>query len=266
MHAIIAKNCLACHDEKHAEADLVLESFTTLMAGGDDGKVIIPGNAQNSPLVQQIEHRAKPFMPPPKKAKPLLPEEITVIRSWIDSGALPPKPGEIAVATTLPALPFIAPKGNPRRPVQAMTYSAAGKLLAIARANEVELWAADTQKMVRTLGPHEGNVNAVVFTPDGKLLIAAGGSRAKRDTYASGMSPRANPSAILPGTAMRFIPPQFLPMARFSQPEATTRRSFSGNSAPPQSSANYSATTAPSSPSTFAPMEKCSPAAAPTAP
>ena len=175
VHAIIAKNCLACHDEKDAEGDLVLESYTTLMAGGEAGKAIIPGNSQDSPLVQQIEHRVKPFMPPPKKAKALLPQEIAVIRSWIDGGALAPKPGELVAAATTQAAPFIAPHGTPRLPVQAIAYDPHGKLLAIARANQVELRTADTQKTFRTLGPHEGNVNAVVFSPDGKLLIAAGG-------------------------------------------------------------------------------------------
>src|SRR6476661_2626967 len=68
VHALFAKHCLSCHDAKEAEGGLVLETHASLLKGGDTGPAIVPGKSADSLLVRQIEHREKPFMPPPKKA------------------------------------------------------------------------------------------------------------------------------------------------------------------------------------------------------
>src|SRR6185437_11718646 len=87
VHAIIANRCLSCHDAREAESDLVMETYESLLKGGEKGRDILPGNANESRLVQEIERRVKPFMPPPKKAEKLPNSEIALIRAWIDAGA-----------------------------------------------------------------------------------------------------------------------------------------------------------------------------------
>src|SRR5438046_7893340 len=100
VRAIFAQHCLSCHDSKEQEGGLILETHQTLLKGGDDGAVIVPGKAAESLLVQQIEHTKKPFMPPPKKGDKLSPQEIAVIRAWIDAGAPASAAGEVAIAPT----------------------------------------------------------------------------------------------------------------------------------------------------------------------
>src|SRR5450755_2166284 len=78
VRAILTNRCMSCHDAKEAESELVMESYASLMKGGESGRDIIPGNAGESPLIRQLEHRAKPFMPPPKKAAALPAEEIAL--------------------------------------------------------------------------------------------------------------------------------------------------------------------------------------------
>jgi WD40 repeat protein/mono/diheme cytochrome c family protein len=175
VHAIFAKHCLACHDSNEAEGELVLETPETILAGGQNGAVIVPGSAEKSVLVRQIERLEKPFMPPPKKAEKLSDAEIGVIRSWIDGGALGRKPGESVAVATTQALPHIDPKVTPRRSVQAVAYAPKMDWLAVARAGEIEIRTAKTQTMIRTLSGHHGNVNDVAFTADGKLLAAGAG-------------------------------------------------------------------------------------------
>jgi hypothetical protein len=175
VHAIFARNCLACHDSKEAEGELVLETFESTMAGGQSGDVIVAGKAEASLLVRQIEHRSKPFMPPPKKGKPLTPQEILVIRSWIDGGAMKPGVGESLAAATTQSIPHVEPKVAPVRSVRAMAYESTSQLLAVARGGEVELRSGTTQGIVRKLGPHVGQVNDVAFVAGGKLLVAASG-------------------------------------------------------------------------------------------
>src|SRR4051794_9512746 len=129
VHAVFAKHCLACHDAKEAEGEFVMESFDALMKGGDKGPAVVPGKADESLLVQLIERRKKPFMPPPKKADKIPDADVALIRAWIDGGAPGPKPGEVLPA--LPVPPRIEPKVPPRRPINALAYSPAAKVLAV---------------------------------------------------------------------------------------------------------------------------------------
>ncbi len=182
VHAILAKNCLACHDAKEAEGGLVLDSYDNILAGGDSGSPIIPRDANQSLLIKLVERREKPFMPPPKKAEKLQPAEIALLRAWIDAGAPTPTAAEALAAATQPslsALPHVAPKVAPRKSVQALAFSPKANLLAVARAADVELRSPVTRQIVRTLPAHQGNVNDLVFTADGGQLFAAAGAPGK---------------------------------------------------------------------------------------
>ena len=175
IRQILAKHCVGCHDAKEAEGGLVMENYSSLMKGGDDGAAIVAGKADESPLIRQVEYKDKPFMPPAKKNDRLSAAEIAQLRQWIDGGAKGPAAGEDATIAVAPALPKVAPKTAPRRAVHAMAYEPKAKLLAVAALNEVELRSAENQAVIAKLGPHRGHVNAVVFTADGTKLIAAAG-------------------------------------------------------------------------------------------
>src|SRR5437016_3625526 len=85
VYEIFAKNCMSCHNPKEMKGELNLESYETLMKGGETGPAIVSGKPAESLLLQQIEHKAKPFMPPPKKAKKLGDTDIALIRAWIET-------------------------------------------------------------------------------------------------------------------------------------------------------------------------------------
>jgi hypothetical protein len=175
VHAILAQRCMSCHDVREAEGELVMETFESLMKGGEKGADIVPGKSEESRLVLEIEHRKKPFMPPPEKADPLPAEEVALIRAWIDAGAPGPKPGEVAAGPTTRPIAKIVPKIAPRRPVLSLAYEPKAKILAAARPGEVEIWSAAQQAIVHRLSNLSGDVNAVVFSADGARLLAAGG-------------------------------------------------------------------------------------------
>ncbi len=175
VDAILARHCLDCHAAQDPEAKLVMESFDDLMKGGESGAVIVPGKSAESLLVKmiegKIEREGKKKIMPPGKRKKLEPAEIALIKSWIDAGARAPlasKPRELVV-------PKIAPRGPPRKVINALAYAPGSKLIAVARYGEVELRSAETRATVRTLSGHRGNVNALAFSPDGTQLFAAGG-------------------------------------------------------------------------------------------
>ncbi len=173
VRPIFIKHCISCHDAKEAEGKLVMETYASLMKGGEDGVVIVPGKASESPLIAQVEYAEKPFMPPPKKGERLSKEDVATLRAWIDSGATGPAAGEdVAMVRTVPK---ISPVTAPRRAVYSAVYSPANKLVAVAVLNEVELRSVDTQAIVATLTGAKGHVNAVCFSADGSKIIAGAG-------------------------------------------------------------------------------------------
>jgi len=175
VDSIFAARCLDCHASQDPEGQLVLETFETLMKGGEIGPAVLPGKSAESLLVQMIEGRfekdgRKKIMPPGKRAK-LTSQEIATIRAWIDAGAQEP-----AVAATPKelAVPKILPKTRPRNPVNALAFSTQAQLLAVGRYGEIELRKPDLG-LARTLSGHRGNVNGLVFSEDGARLFAASG-------------------------------------------------------------------------------------------
>jgi len=91
QEAIFNISCLvACHDGIR-EAGLELTSWEMLMEGGDNGPVVISGNAEESPLVWSVEGQDALGDPvslmPPVGFPQLNGTEIRLIKDWIDQGA-----------------------------------------------------------------------------------------------------------------------------------------------------------------------------------
>jgi cytochrome c553 len=83
VQPILAANCTRCHGSSRQSGGLRLDSLASLMAGGRDGQVILPGNAADSLLVQLISEGTMP-----KNAADLPQASIQTIVDWVNSGAL----------------------------------------------------------------------------------------------------------------------------------------------------------------------------------
>src|SRR5215468_3014352 len=82
-YAVLKQNCFGCHGAAKTSG-LDLRTAESVLAGGDNGKVIEPSDAGASRLYQFITHQANPAMPPGKK----LPDAaIETLRRWIEAGA-----------------------------------------------------------------------------------------------------------------------------------------------------------------------------------
>jgi mono/diheme cytochrome c family protein len=89
---LFEKSCIKCHGAERPKAKLRLDSLEGTLKGGEDGKVVMPGNSTGSMLVHNVALAGDPdrYMPPPRnKANiaPLTKEQIGLIRAWIDQGA-----------------------------------------------------------------------------------------------------------------------------------------------------------------------------------
>jgi hypothetical protein len=83
---ILAKRCLACHNNELDDGDISFENRETLVRKREEkGPAVIPGDPEGSPLVRALRHDGDVQMPPGKK----LPQvEIDVLIEWIRRGAL----------------------------------------------------------------------------------------------------------------------------------------------------------------------------------
>lgn len=83
---ILQTHCLRCHNERDQRGELSLQSALSTAKGGESGEIIAPGDPDSSYLLDLIiPSRGTAEMP--KREAPLEPEEIAVIRKWIESGA-----------------------------------------------------------------------------------------------------------------------------------------------------------------------------------
>jgi Planctomycete cytochrome C len=112
IRPLLQASCLRCHGEERAKADLRLDSLQSALAGGKDGKVVIPGESKKSLLVAAAAQVNNDVAMPPKRGpghggpggpggtggpggpggfgpppKALTAEQVALIRAWIDQGA-----------------------------------------------------------------------------------------------------------------------------------------------------------------------------------
>lgn len=90
---IFDASCVKCHNTngpKPPRAGLALDSLAGVLKGSKDGPVITVGHSEHSDLVMSVAHigdDSDEFMPKGKNAKMLTPDQIGLIRAWIDQGA-----------------------------------------------------------------------------------------------------------------------------------------------------------------------------------
>ncbi len=90
VRPLLQKHCLQCHGEKKQESGLRLDRKEAALLGGDFGKVIEVGNSAKSRLIAYVAGTDPQKVMPPEGA-PLKPEEVGVLRAWIDQGLVWPE-------------------------------------------------------------------------------------------------------------------------------------------------------------------------------
>ncbi|MEC5125176.1 c-type cytochrome domain-containing protein [Verrucomicrobiales bacterium BCK34] len=90
-------SCVDCHKAPYEEngrtkkpkAGLRMDAAWAILAGSEDGAVLVPGEASKSELYTRVTlpHDDDDFMPPVDKADPLTPEQVELLKKWINDGA-----------------------------------------------------------------------------------------------------------------------------------------------------------------------------------
>src|SRR5262249_10208434 len=155
-----------------------LSSHESLMKGGKRGVPLVAGKAEESLIYKLAGKTHKPFMPP-RGEEPLTPEELAVVKLWIDQGAKPPAGGRVK--------PKVGVSGPPAsvHPVHGVAVSPDHSAVAAARGNEIHVYDAGSGAYLRSLvdpalttpdkkplrAAHLSLVESLVYSPDGKFLV-----------------------------------------------------------------------------------------------
>jgi len=86
-------SCVKCHSGDKPKAHLKLDTLEAVLKGTKMGPILKAGDSANSFIIKSVAHLTKDhdsWMPPLKNRagiKPLTPEQIGLLRAWIDQGA-----------------------------------------------------------------------------------------------------------------------------------------------------------------------------------
>jgi WD40 repeat protein len=143
---ILRANCLACHNGQKAEAKLVLETPQTIAKGGEQGAAVVAGKSGESLLLLVAAHQQETFMPPADNvvgAKNLTPQQLGLIKLWIDQGAT----GTVSASRTIRWQPLPAK----HRPIFATAVTPDGQLAICSRGNQLFVYDVRTGKLAAKL-------------------------------------------------------------------------------------------------------------------
>jgi WD40 repeat protein len=117
---------------------------------------------------------------PPKSEEPLTPEELALIKLWIDQGAKAPIGARVRPKPVITALPANV------HPVRAIAVSPDKTMVVASRANQIHVYDAGSGTFIRTLlepglatpdkkpvqGSHLSIVESLAFSHDGKYIAS----------------------------------------------------------------------------------------------
>ena len=192
VRPLFVKHCTRCHNSTNAKGDLDLSSYSTALAGGSSGEVLIAQDAVQSRLYRLINHLAQPHMPRGRRKLPA--KQIKLVQSWIVGGLLEDPGSKPRVSLRKSVLKFAAPAR--RRPKslpklswptrQAVRYRRPNPITALAAHpwkpwcvvggnKQVLLFEVPSLKLLRALPFPDVGPTSLRFSRDGRHLIGVGG-------------------------------------------------------------------------------------------
>jgi len=96
IRPIFSEHCYKCHSaaEGVSKGGLIMDSRAALLAGGDQGPAVVPGNLKKSLLLVAVHQQDPELSMPPRKSGPKLSDaKIATLEKWVLMGAPAPAGG-----------------------------------------------------------------------------------------------------------------------------------------------------------------------------
>ncbi|MFM8581811.1 MAG: DUF1549 domain-containing protein, partial [Planctomycetaceae bacterium] len=138
IRPLLVEHCYACHNSSRvAEGGLALDAREPLRRGGDSGPVLVPGQPEESLLLQVVRQDAG-VSKMPKGGPRLTAAAVADLRRWIERGGVdprdqPPSAAQLEQATAWPAVLERRKRWWSFRPVRQPELPAVPPMFAAAR-------------------------------------------------------------------------------------------------------------------------------------
>ena len=184
IEPIFFKRCTVCHSGNVKEGKLDISSYENLIKGGKAGEAVKPGKGEESILYKAMARtgnaQMRPRPMPPKGEEPCTPEELALVKLWIDEGAKAPT----GIRKRPEPVVFTPPASV--KPVRALAVSPDKAVIATGRGNQIHMYDANTGAHIRTLvspglktpdgkevkAAHLSIIESMCYSPDGKYLVS----------------------------------------------------------------------------------------------
>jgi mono/diheme cytochrome c family protein len=176
---ILKENCFACHDAKKKKGKFEMTSYESLRKGGSKDDPIMPGKARESLIIELLQMTGTGRMPPKDAGDALPKDKIAVIARWIDQGAKL----DAGVSAKADLLRELRARWQPPQPhtaykypvlINALAFTPDSKQLVVGGNHELTVWDVSTGKLLRRIFTRAERAHAMLFLPDGKLVVAGG--------------------------------------------------------------------------------------------
>lgn len=176
---ILQDNCFACHGPKKAEGGYRVDNFEKLTAPGDSGSHGFEAkNLDGSESFRRIVS-TDPDERMPKDGDPLPPEQVALIKQWLEEGAVYDGGDPKAALTSIVPAPVHPPAPSEYRatlPITAILFSPDGKELFVGGYHEITVWNPENGQLVRRIGNVGQRTYGMSLKQDGSQLAVACGA------------------------------------------------------------------------------------------
>ncbi|HVW00002.1 MAG TPA: PSD1 and planctomycete cytochrome C domain-containing protein [Planctomycetaceae bacterium] len=97
VRPVLVESCYRCHGSEKQKGKLRLDSRAAMLAGGGSGPAVVPGNPEESLLIQALAHVDDSLKMPPDKKLP--DAQIADLTAWVKSGAAFPGDANVTAPT-----------------------------------------------------------------------------------------------------------------------------------------------------------------------
>ena len=89
---LLERSCVACHSGEKPRSLFRIDGRDAILKGGASGAAaIVPGQSEKSPLIDYVSGKVLESEMPPRAVRDrfpaLSPDEVALVRAWVDQGA-----------------------------------------------------------------------------------------------------------------------------------------------------------------------------------